>query len=94
MLLFVMAQLEQTTTFASQGQEEPRRATTTKPALPRDRAFVVQFSADATGEAARFSGRVEHVMSGQVNQFSSPEELVTFLADVLGTTSTQEIDRK
>lgn len=89
-----MAQREQTTTLVPQGQEEPRRATTTKPALPRDRAFVVQFSADATGDAARFSGRVEHVRSGQVNQFSSPEELVTFLADILGTTSTQETARK
>jgi hypothetical protein len=84
-----MAQREQATTFAAQGQEEPRRATTTKHALPRDRAFVVRFSADATGDATRFSGRVEHVMSGQVNQFSSPEELVTFLARILKTTPEQ-----
>jgi hypothetical protein len=84
-----MAQREQTTTFAAQGQEELSRATTKRHALPRQRAFVVQFSADATGDDARFSGRVEHVMSGQVNQFSSPEELVTFLAHILRTTPEQ-----
>lgn len=88
-----MAQREQTTTLATSGKEEPRRATTKRYALPRQRAFVVQFSADATGNAAQFSGRVEHVMSGQTNQFSSPEELVTFLAHILRTTAEQSPNR-
>jgi hypothetical protein len=84
-----MAQREQTTTFSTLEKKEPSRAITKRHALPRQHAFVVQFSADATGEAVQFSGRVEHVMSGQVNQFSSPEELVTFLAHILKTTAEQ-----
>jgi hypothetical protein len=81
-----MAQREQTTTFSTSEKKEPNRATTKRHTSPRQRAFVVQFSADATGDAAQFFGRVEHVMSGQTNQFSSPEELVTFLAHILKTT--------
>ena len=87
MLLFVMAQPEQPTTFATQEKEEPSKASPKRHNLPRQRAFVVQFSADAAGDTASFSGRVEHVVSGQAIQFSSPEELLAFLADILRTTA-------
>ena len=85
MLLLVMKQREQTTTLGTQEKGALRGAPTTKHVLPRQRAFVVQFSADATGEVVRFVGRVEHVMSGQTHQFSSPEELVAFFARLLQT---------
>lgn len=46
-------------------------------------AFVVQFRA-MTGQApGYFAGRAEHMTSGQAVRFSSPEELVAFLARVL-----------
>jgi hypothetical protein len=86
MLPLVMTQREQSMTFVTQEKAKSREIPTKRHALPRQNAFVVQFAADATGEPARFFGRAEHVMSGQVSQFSSPEELVTFLAHILGTT--------
>lgn len=52
------------------------------PLSPR-RAFVVQFREEAEGASQRFTGRVEHMMSGQTARFQSPEELLAFLAHVL-----------
>lgn len=85
MLLLTMTQRERTTTSSTLRKEETSQGATRTHALPRQRAFVVQFSADATGEVVRFVGRVEHVMSGQTHQFSSPEELVAFFARLLRT---------
>ena len=59
-----------------------------QPLFPVRRAFVVQFSAATAVEPARFSGRVEHVVSGQAAQFQTLEELLTFLAQVLRTHAT------
>ena len=59
---------------------------TNQPSLPTNRAFVVQFHADADVEQAHCSGRVEHVVSGQVTHFHSREELMAFFARVLTPT--------
>jgi hypothetical protein len=53
------------------------------PSLPTNRAFVVQFRAQATDSALSWEGRVEHLSSGQVLRFHSPEELLAFLGRVL-----------
>jgi hypothetical protein len=50
---------------------------------PHTRAFVLQFTADADPETGPFEGRVEHVASGRAAQFHTPEELQTFVAQVL-----------
>ena len=54
-----------------------------QPSLPVRRAFVVQFRAEAEPEQGRFTGRVEHVLSGQALKFISLEELVAFFVHVL-----------
>jgi hypothetical protein len=53
-----------------------------QPSLPTNRAFVVQFRTPSTG-ASPYTGRVEHVVSGQVARFQSLEELLTFMIHVL-----------
>jgi hypothetical protein len=47
------------------------------------RAFVVQFRAETDVEQGRYTGRVEHVVSGQSAHFASLEELLAFIARVL-----------
>ena len=54
-----------------------------KPSLPVQRAFVVQFRAEADVERGHFEGRVEHVVSGQATLFHSLDELLAFFAQVL-----------
>jgi len=54
-----------------------------RPSLPSNRAFVVQFRAQSTDAARSWEGRVEHLSSGKVLRFHSPEELITFLNCVL-----------
>ena len=51
-----------------------------------ERAFVVQFSNDEGNRGGNFSGRVEHVASGESMRFGSPEELTAFLSHKLGST--------
>jgi hypothetical protein len=53
------------------------------PSLPTNRAFVVQFRSSPSDTTLSWEGRVEHLHSGQVLRFHSPEELLTFLARVL-----------
>jgi hypothetical protein len=53
------------------------------PSLPSNRAFVVQFRSPPAGELARYDGRVEHLVSGQVARFHSLEELLAFMIRVL-----------
>lgn len=60
-----------------------------KPSLPVQRAFVVQFRAEAELRQGRFAGRVEHVVSGQATLFHSLEELVAFMARVLAQVPTE-----
>jgi hypothetical protein len=55
-----------------------------QPSLPSNRAFVVQFRAQLTDPTLlSWEGRVEHLNSGQVLRFHSPEELLTFFTRVL-----------
>ena len=51
--------------------------------LSPHRAFVVQFRAETDVGQGRCTGRVEHVVSGQATHFSSLEELLAFMAQVL-----------
>ena len=44
--------------------------------LPARRAFVVQFSAQTQVPLDRFTGRVEHVMSGHARRFQTLGELL------------------
>jgi hypothetical protein len=53
------------------------------PSLPSNRAFVVQFRSPPAGEPARYDGRVEHLVSGQVARFHSLEELLAFMIRML-----------
>ena len=57
--------------------------TPSHPSLPSNRAFVVQFRAQPAESALAWEGRVEHLSSGQVLRFHTPEELLTFLARIL-----------
>jgi hypothetical protein len=54
-----------------------------QPSLPTNRAFVVQFRAQPTDAAPAYTGRVEHLESGQVARFQSTEELLAFMIRVL-----------
>lgn len=47
------------------------------------RAFVVQFDTHTDVARGRLAGRVEHVVTGQANQFHSLEALLAFLAQLL-----------
>ena len=61
-----------------------RPAGTDVPALPPERAFVVEFSADGgTPGDDRLSGRIEHVVSGQATRFESTGEVLAFVHGVL-----------
>jgi hypothetical protein len=49
---------------------------------------VVQFGAETEVGQQRFVGRVEHVVSGQAAHFTTLEELLTFMAQVLAALDT------
>ena len=51
--------------------------------LPRDRAFVVQLTAQAAGTPEGFQGRVEHVASGQATHFHTVAACLACMARVL-----------
>ena len=67
------------------GPDGKPAGSTEEPLLSPQRAFVVQFREGMNATPSRFSGRVEHMTSGQATRFHSPEELLTFLAEVLST---------
>jgi hypothetical protein len=54
-----------------------------QPALPSNRAFVVQFRAPPPEGSPTYDGRVEHLVSGQEARFHSLEELLAFMIRVL-----------
>jgi hypothetical protein len=54
------------------------------PPLPLQRAFVVQLHATAVVAQGQLTGRVEHVQSGQAAHFNTLDELLAFMARVLG----------
>ena len=51
--------------------------------MPPEKAFVVQFREPSGSEIGQFSGRVEHMMSGQNSQFAKPGDLLEFFAQVM-----------
>jgi hypothetical protein len=61
-----------------------------QPSLPTNRVFVVQFRRQPPGAPARYDGRVEHLVSGQVARFQSLEELQAFMIRVLAEVQQQE----
>jgi hypothetical protein len=63
---------------------------TTTSTYPSERTFVLQFHCEADLGAGRFLGRIEHVASGRVGHFQSPEELVAFVAAKLGEVDTAD----
>jgi len=63
-----------------------------RPSLPRHRAFVVQFHTEADLAAGRYTGRVEHVVSGQAAHFHSLAQLLAFIARVLAEVHTAKED--
>ena len=65
-----------------------------KPPLSPRRAFVVQFHEKTDLERGQSVGRVEHVVSGQATHFQSLDELLSFMARVLATTSTTPPDER
>ena len=56
---------------------------TDQPSLPTHRAFVVQVHAAAELDKGQFTGRIEHIVSGQATHFHSVEEIVSFIMQVL-----------
>jgi hypothetical protein len=63
-----------------------------QPALPANRAFVVQFRAPPPGGSPTYDGRVEHLVSGQQACFHSLEELLAFMVGVLSGVPQQAVD--
>jgi hypothetical protein len=51
--------------------------------LPTNRAFVVMLRAQSSGTPLAWDGRVEHVVSGQMEHFHSLDELLAFICRVL-----------
>jgi hypothetical protein len=51
--------------------------------LPANRAFVVQFRAQAAGEPPCCQGRAEHLASGQAARLASRDELWAFIRHIL-----------
>jgi hypothetical protein len=51
--------------------------------LPRARVFVVQFYDQPPETSLAWEGRIEHLVSGQVVHFHSPEALLAFLRRIL-----------
>ena len=69
------------TVARGRGRVEPHGAE--EHGLPRDRAFVVQLSAQTTVAPASCRGRVEHVASGQATHFHTVAACLACMARVL-----------
>jgi hypothetical protein len=54
-----------------------------QPALPTNRAFVVQFRPPKPDGSPTYDGRVEHLVSGEAARSHSLEELLAFMVRVL-----------
>ena len=53
-------------------------------------AFVIHFRPETDVDAGRFEGKVEHVASYEATRFSSLEELLSFIARMLGEVDNTE----
>ena len=51
--------------------------------LPVERAFVVQFSGDASVPKQLITGRIEHVGTGRSRRFGSLDELLAFVGTLM-----------
>jgi hypothetical protein len=60
-----------------------------QPALPTDRAFVVQFRPPRPDGSPTYDGCVEHLLSGRQACFHSLEELLAFMIVILTEVSQQ-----
>jgi hypothetical protein len=67
---------------ATKGRKEIGSSPEASP-MPPERAFVVQFGQPPKSELGWFSGRVEHMMSGQHASFADPRELTAFFRRVM-----------
>jgi hypothetical protein len=69
---------------ASDPSREPRGGLwADQPTLSVQRAFVVHFNHAGEPGHHRFSGRVEHLPSGEIADFSSLKGLLAFFVDVI-----------
>jgi hypothetical protein len=66
-----------------------RNMTPSKPTLPSNHAFVVQFRTRPRG-APSWEGRVEHLVSYQVARFDSLDALLAFMLRMLTEVEAQE----
>jgi len=66
-------------------RRSPRRARREgpEPAFPAWKAFLVQFTTETGSAAGVFSGRAEHMLTGQRSRFESVQALVDFVTTVL-----------
>jgi hypothetical protein len=60
-----------------------------QPALPANRAFVVQFRTPQPEGPPIYDGRVEHLVSGREARFHSLKELLAFMICVLSDVQQQ-----
>jgi hypothetical protein len=58
--------------------------------LSSQAAFVVQFVAGSDLRSGAVGGRVEHVASGRTARFTSVDQLLQFLGDVLAQSSAED----
>jgi hypothetical protein len=72
---------------SGRGSKKGRREEIVKPGPPPknlpDLVFVVQFRDPTEPGPTRFTGRAEHIMSGENTGFETPEELVDFFGRVM-----------
>ncbi len=71
-------------------QTFPRQA----PALPTNRAFVVQFSGQAGESPDHWAGRIEHIVSGHATHFQSWTELQAFVEQTLTQVREQQAGKE
>ena len=57
---------------------------TGSPTLPYGRAFIVQFTAETQTSHGRVAGRVEHLKTGSRSWFTSVDELLASMTELLG----------
>jgi hypothetical protein len=51
---------------------------------PSGRAFVVEYNGEVDVRGGQVTGRVEHIASGRRQRFASDQEMLQFVARVLG----------
>ena len=88
LFIFTRMNTQQSTTQSEKSQHSPHNAgkeAATATVLPRQRAFVVQLSAQAAPSEGHVSGRVEHIASSSAAHFASWADLEAFMTTTLQT---------